>query len=373
MRNQARAHLFVTSLYSHEPPAVQGEKWKFSDHFRKIGAGWRNAGPFARFDGGRPSRRRLGVKEKNGTDQGSRVRWAGMVLQGVIISVEELRQLTISGCLRDVQRIQFFLLLLFTEGAGEHMVDFVTHPVRPNTLILVQPGQVQGFQLNPSLGGQLIVIDPSFLRPGRRTLPAHRSARGGRRAPCSRTNSPEGSSPPPPISWQTARPSQDTPRAACCSSISSTLFCCACACTRTAIPRRLPRAKSTASSPGSRSLWRRSIPPIDPFPITRKRLGCSQKTLTQACLSVEARTAKGILNERTLLEAKRLLAHGGDGVAQVAQQLGFSETTNFIRFFKKYEQVTPARFRDRHTRPLRAPPHQAISPCPSGVSPAATQ
>ena len=73
--------------------------------------------------------------------------------------------------------------------------------------------------------------------------------------------------------------------------------------------------------------------------------------MTQACLTVEARTAKRMLDERTLLEAKRLLAHGSEGVAQVAQQLGFSETTNFIRFFKKYEQVTPAQFRDRHTRP----------------------
>ena len=87
------------------------------------------------------------------------------------------------------------------------------------------------------------------------------------------------------------------------------------------------------------------------IPFYAERLGCSQKTLTQACLTVEARTPKGILSERTLLEAKRLLAHGGDGVAQVAQQLGFSETTNFIRFFKKYEHVTPAQFRARHARP----------------------
>ena len=98
----------------------------------------------------------------------------GMVVQGATtLSVAELRQLTISGCLGDVQRIQFFLLLLFTEGTGEHMVDFVSHPVRPNTLLLVKPGQVQQFCLNPSLEGQLIVIDPFFLR----TEPAAITAR----------------------------------------------------------------------------------------------------------------------------------------------------------------------------------------------------
>ena len=110
-------------------------------------------------------------------------------------------------------------------------------------------------------------------------------------------------------------------------------------------------------------------------PYYAKRLGCSEKTLTLACLSVEGRTAKGILNERTLLEAKRLLAHGCDGVAQVAQHLGFSETTNFIRFFKKYEQVTPAQFRARHTRPRSTsgpqgvlPPHRTPPLCPSEVA-----
>ena len=45
------------------------------------------------------------------------------------------------------------------------MVDFGDLSNRTGTLLLVKPGQVQQVCLNPSISGQLFVIDPSFLRP----------------------------------------------------------------------------------------------------------------------------------------------------------------------------------------------------------------
>ena len=267
----------------------------------------------------------------------------GMVVQGATtLSVAELRQLTISGCLRDVQRIQFFLLLLFTEGAGEHMVDFVNHPVRPNTLLLVKPGQVQQFCLNPSLEGRLIVIDPLFLRP----------------EPADTHGSPFR------VWWPACiELSDDLVRRflATAADISADSLSFAGnptrrlllqhqLCTLLLRLRLHTEGDVPAVAPGKaytlvarfKELAEKKYFPHRSVPYYAERLECSQKTLTQACLTVEARTAKGISTSGFLLEAKRLLAHGGDGVAQVAQYLGFSETTNFIRFFKKHEQATPA-------------------------------
>jgi AraC-like DNA-binding protein len=48
-----------------------------------------------------------------------------------------------------------------------------------------------------------------------------------------------------------------------------------------------------------------------------------------------------------LLEAKRLLAHSTASVAAVAHQLGFSEATNFVKFFRRNAGVTPKAFRQR--------------------------
>ena len=85
-----------------------------------------------------------------------------------------------------------------------------------------------------------------------------------------------------------------------------------------------------------------------------QRLECTEKTLNRACLTMEGRTAKVLLDRRVLLEAKRLLAHSRDSITAIAEHLGFSETTNFSRFFKKYECVTPAQFRDSAKPPISA-------------------
>jgi AraC-like DNA-binding protein len=46
-----------------------------------------------------------------------------------------------------------------------------------------------------------------------------------------------------------------------------------------------------------------------------------------------------------ILEAKRLLAHSGAQVAQVATQLGFEDPAYFSRCFKKHTGRTPLEFR----------------------------
>ena len=57
------------------------------------------------------------------------------------------------------------------------------------------------------------------------------------------------------------------------------------------------------------------------------------------------RTPGEIIDERVLLEAKRLLAHTDLNVSEIAWHLQFSEPTHFARFFKRHTQRTPLAFR----------------------------
>jgi AraC-like DNA-binding protein len=75
------------------------------------------------------------------------------------------------------------------------------------------------------------------------------------------------------------------------------------------------------------------------------RLGCSQKSLTRAALDVSDRTAKAVITDRLVLEAKRLLAHSLLPVAGIGDQLGFGEATNFVKFFRRETGLTPGDFR----------------------------
>jgi AraC-like DNA-binding protein len=76
-------------------------------------------------------------------------------------------------------------------------------------------------------------------------------------------------------------------------------------------------------------------------------LGLSEKTLGRVCIAQQGQTPKRIIEQRIILEAKRVLAHGETPVKAVAEDLGFSEVTNFVKYFRRSEGVTPSAFRRR--------------------------
>ncbi|TCB92109.1 helix-turn-helix domain-containing protein [Micromonospora zingiberis] len=92
------------------------------------------------------------------------------------------------------------------------------------------------------------------------------------------------------------------------------------------------------------------------------RLGCSVRTLTRACLAVTGRSAKQVLDERVALQASRLLAATDEPVARIGRQLGFTEPTNFGRFFTREVGVSPGAFRAARDQRGRAPVVRPRSP-----------
>ena len=79
-----------------------------------------------------------------------------------------------------------------------------------------------------------------------------------------------------------------------------------------------------------------------------KALGISEKTLSRATQEVTGLAAKAFLSKRIALEAKRMLAYTHWPIAQVADKLGFDETTNFVKFFRREAGFAPSEFRKHH-------------------------
>ncbi|MBD1259291.1 AraC family transcriptional regulator [Maribacter polysiphoniae] len=63
----------------------------------------------------------------------------------------------------DPHRLNFYQLIVITKGRGIHEVDFETIAYAENTVIPVAMGQVQRFTNNPQLKGYAVLFTPDFL------------------------------------------------------------------------------------------------------------------------------------------------------------------------------------------------------------------
>lgn len=79
-----------------------------------------------------------------------------------------------------------------------------------------------------------------------------------------------------------------------------------------------------------------------------KQIIITEKRLNQATTKVLGKSPKELIDDRILLEAKRILAHTTESVKEIAYHLGFEESTNFIKYFKKHSKLTPTEFREKN-------------------------
>ncbi|GGA48978.1 AraC family transcriptional regulator [Paenibacillus physcomitrellae] len=79
-------------------------------------------------------------------------------------------------------------------------------------------------------------------------------------------------------------------------------------------------------------------------------LGLTQSYLSSFFKKAAGQTLMEFIASVRLEEAKRLLACSGCTIGQIAKEVGYTNDIGFIRFFKKYEGITPGQFRENlHT------------------------
>ena len=71
----------------------------------------------------------------------------------------------------------------------------------------------------------------------------------------------------------------------------------------------------------------------------------SYKHLNEICKSISGKTAKEFIDNYVVLEIKRQLATSDHSIKELAYQLGFDEPTNFVKYFKKRTNRSPAQFK----------------------------
>ena len=262
-------------------------------------------------------------------------------------------------------RVDFHHLLLVRDGRGKHVVDFVEHDLAPGSVLLVRPGQVQQWRTFDKIQGQLALISGEALVPsvGRSDVdmrllnlavwPA--VSRPSSELFCEALAGMER------LSADVARFKGTDVEAAIIRHELLTLLLRLARELRGTALHRLPGREAEIHEQFATELELTYSKRPSALELAQ-RLGYSESTVSRACLALTGRTAKQAIDERIALEAKRLLVHSRATAAQIGHQLGFSEPTNFAKFFKRMVGCAPLEFQRTHLSldgPLASPRRKA--------------
>lgn len=268
------------------------------------------------------------------------------------MTMAELRGKVAAKRLNQPERVDFYLLMLVGAGAGIHTVDFRDWPLSPGQMLFVQPGQVQQWHFEDQFDAQLILIDPGALPHSNGQIFSRELGLLGFEDWLTGLQLGGDALQVIEAGFQQLR--QDFDRfsgegldiALIRHALMALLI-------RIAKQQKQERERG-ALAENRRLIHRLFVQELEAgFARERslqyyaRRLGYSESTISRACLAAEGRSAKEVISRRITLEAKRLLAHSTASVAEVAYQLGFSEATNFVKFFRRNAGVTPKDFRTK--------------------------
>ena len=71
----------------------------------------------------------------------------------------------------------------------------------------------------------------------------------------------------------------------------------------------------------------------------------SPKTISNTFLKLGSKSPLHFIQDRRMLEARRLLRYSNMQIKEIAYEIGFEDIQTFSRFFKKYESISPSEFK----------------------------
>lgn len=244
-------------------------------------------------------------------------------------------------------RHNFYLCVLFTAGTGSHEIDFHVYPINPGSIFFIQPGQVHTWQLSVNIEGYIFFhtkqfFDLSFTVDKVLHFPFYRSIHNTSLLLLREDNLLKIEA-----IYKEIVHEYKSDELMKFKKLRSLIYWLYVELSRLYIPEKIYEVKNSTAR--SRFLELEEL--IDAkfktikFPKDYAELmHLSEQQLNRICKTCTGHTVSQLIINRVLLEAKRMLAYSDSTVAEVAFDLGYTDTSYFNRFFKKNVGNTPLEF-----------------------------
>ncbi|MEM6765080.1 MAG: helix-turn-helix transcriptional regulator [Bacteroidota bacterium] len=269
-----------------------------------------------------------------------------------MISLEELIRRETRDELGTIHRVDFYILLLITEGKGHHRIDFTDYPYEKGSLITVRKDQIQRFSLGGAKG-YLMFFKEDFIvsylekQESLKTIQLFNEMLG---RPIIHLGSQDYTEVLQVVQYMKQEYFQvgDTYSLGILRSLLHILI------------TKLYRAKSERETNLSDRKYLAEFVRFQELVETHSlssrkvqdyadQMGVTPKTLNNIVRSIVNKSAKTFIDEIVILQIKRMLVNSSLSVKEIAYSTGFEEPTNLYKYFKKYTLTSPEMFRKSHS------------------------
>ena len=248
-------------------------------------------------------------------------------------------------------RHDYYHIMYIKQGVGEHYIDFKTYDIQPKSFFFISPGQVHSLQVSANVSGYVLSFNADFYQfntpvERRKEFPFFHSVSN---APVVYLSGDNHKIEDVLTELYEEFSGSASDRKKMIRSLMDILLI--------RISRQYNQHPLKEGQPVYLTEQLRKLDfLIDTHFKTHKLVNdyaefmhISPKHLNSLCKTGLNKTVTNLIHERTLTEARRLLLFTGNSITEIAFELGFTDKSYFMRFFKKHMGQTAETYRQHHT------------------------
>lgn len=242
-------------------------------------------------------------------------------------------------------RLNFYAILIITEGEVNHVVDFSVHRLKKDDVMVISKGQIHAFEEGVAYKGFLMVFSEAFMQKymAQSTI-AQINHLYNYFLKQEKINNPDFN--------QTLLRALKEELKKTSSSLPNiigaliSVYLLKLNEENTRLENKMGASKYMDYFHHFKLLVEKNFSKTRDAKVYANDIAISYKHLNNVCKDVVKTTAKSFIDNYVILEAKRMLVSTSLSVKEIAFTLGFDEPTNFLKYFKKHTSLTPLEFRN---------------------------
>ncbi len=246
---------------------------------------------------------------------------------------------------------EFYQIIWFRHGKGNHRVDFTDYPVTDNTIFFVAPGQIHAFDGTGNYEGVIILFNASFFadeESSESIFLKYNVFNAYDSSPYYKVGNEEAER----LMFLVNEMNREYTLTGAFAHKDYMQYLLRLFLVRVQRSgERKEEAKLYVSNIANRTFVRfrqlleQNFHNVHTVQEYADMLNISARTLTKYVSQSAHSSPLQIINDRIVLEAKRLLQHTSLNIKEIGYSLGFEDPSYFAKFFKRQEGIMPSEFR----------------------------